>query len=91
LQGNVATQLRCGEIFSNHVIAIFLQNREIENFFEKLIDMPDKIWMLTSLTHSAWFTSPLSIRGQYRTAISRHVELLRSLNFYCSFLHCYYC
>ena len=47
-QGSVATQLRCGGIFSNHFITNFRQNAPVKNFDNRSIfdkDMDKTLWL----------------------------------------------
>jgi len=65
-QGSAATQLRCGLIFSNDVIANFPQNVLVKQFKKKRSifgkDM-DQVWKLTFLTHPVYAVLQASVLG----------------------------
>jgi len=45
-QGSAGTQRRCGEMFSNHVIANFSQNVPVKEFWKWSVYLA-KIWTVT--------------------------------------------
>jgi len=57
-QGSVATQLRCGDMFSNHFITNFPQMRQWKNFENRSIfhqDMDKTLWLTFFGPSCSWW------------------------------------
>jgi len=71
LQGSVATQLRCGGMFSNHFITNFPQNAPVKKFWQSV-----NIWQRYEQIFVAYFFGPPCTSSLDSNAKGRYVGLM---------------